>query len=794
MQSLIDALHRIAAALRRGPIAIAACALLAGLVLLPGLGGPGLWDPQERQLADRIAPPVTPETAVGKLAAAPNPVAEPACLKAPPKDAAARSLTARAVVAGRDHIADSDAGRRLPLALLGLVTVLAAAGIAMRGGGARAGVVAAAVLLAMPLLGLQTRMLTSDIGTACGAALIVYALFALADPHKGSVLALGLDLACSMIALTAGLVVGFYGGGALLGLVVPIGAVAAAGGLGVPLVRAAVARQPIAPHLPGLVATLVVGALVGLLAYQLYDLREPALAAGMVPAARQVAGHAIVGEGCYSWALGGVWRVDDDLRFVFDSSFEQIAYGTYPWGILAPIAMVSLLRDERAQRRAIGAITLAWVGGAWLAAEVMHRKGGTMTLWAGFPAMAVAIGVWIDGVLARRAATAETASEEPRTRGGTILLGLFVVLAALTFGKDIQSFTEKLSSLVMGSEVTYPAASRLLGLKTKAWVLLLGIAAAGSLAVALGVWQPGGHRAARRSRQVATIAATLALLLTVALGLFWTLGWHRRLSVYLSSKTLFETVADAHKPGDQLVLMGDLGLAPRAYAPKDMPPELLANRAQVVAALKRPNRVFAITPLVPAESCALHRDMGETPYFVVDDRSLKSLLLSNQLGELADKNPLRTLITRTPPAAMRFKPASRIVWDNKIELLGWDLPAKLERGDKLEVVTYYKILGDVGGNWTMLTHIDGPGGRVRGGDHKPIKDRCPTSTWKTGDYITDRHTMATSGGSYSPGAYDVWLGFFTGSSPSFKNMTLSMSPEGMRDANDRAKVTKLVLD
>src|SRR5947207_10111789 len=125
-------------------------------------------------------------------------------------------LAARAIQWGRDAIGDSDGGRRLPLALLGLFTVLAAAGTAMRLAGARAGVVTAIALVAMPLCALQSRMLTSEIGTACGASLIVYGLVALGDlrRHAGGVgsrtraaiaAAIAGDGALALAALAAGL-------------------------------------------------------------------------------------------------------------------------------------------------------------------------------------------------------------------------------------------------------------------------------------------------------------------------------------------------------------------------------------------------------------------------------------------------------------------------------------------------------------------------------------------------------------------------------------------------------------
>ena len=42
--------------LGRWPIALASVVVLAAVVLLPGLGRFGLWEPQERQLADKVAP------------------------------------------------------------------------------------------------------------------------------------------------------------------------------------------------------------------------------------------------------------------------------------------------------------------------------------------------------------------------------------------------------------------------------------------------------------------------------------------------------------------------------------------------------------------------------------------------------------------------------------------------------------------------------------------------------------------------------------------------------------------
>jgi hypothetical protein len=124
----------------------------------------------------------------------------------------------------------------------------------------------------------------------------------------------------------------------------------------------------------------------------------------------------------------------------------------------------------------------------------------------------------------------------------------------------------------------------------------------------------------------------------VILAGFWSFAWHPRLAEHLSSKAMFETYKELRKPGDQLVILGELGHAPFAYAdaprgknakPDDLGYEKAMSRDVLVAALKRDNRVFAIAP--QSELCSLHREVGDKPYFVIDDRNTRNLLFSNKV-------------------------------------------------------------------------------------------------------------------------------------------------------------------
>ncbi len=789
----------LARAVSRWWSAIACVAIVGGVVLFGGLGSFGLWEPQERGLADKLNAPVTP----------PKPVAVDACPKTAPKDADARSLESRAIAFGKESLADSDAGERLPFAILGLLTLLATTGIAMRAIGTRAGVITALVLLSMPLLVLQSRQLNSEIGTAAGGALSIYGLLALgslgdavrglplglAPPRRKPWLAL-IDAIVGAIALVLGIAIGFCAGGGLLGVVAPIGAFAVAGALGIPtladgvrLVRNAalslVARvkprraigRALWPYRrdrngPALLATAIAAVVLAALVYQMFSLRAPQ--PGLTPPEREVLGHAIVAPSCWSPALGGVWRAEDDIRIIYDSMFEQIAYGTFPWGVLAPIAFASLLAMT-GRRRLIGALALAWAGASWIASELFLRKVGFM-LYAGFPAFALAIGAWLDGLLDKE-------DGESRWPAAGVLVGVFAVLAIVDVAKDLQSFTEKLTSLLVGGDsIPYPAQSQWLFVPTRLWLLVLGALFSLAFAFALSF----------RGRRAGRLGAIATGALTVVFAAFWAFGWQPALAQNLSSKAMFDTITSLAKPGDQLVIMGDLGGAPKDYAP-ELKPEPAAGRPAIIAALNRSTRVFAIAP--ETERCSIHREMGAKPYYLVDDRNTRSLLLSNKLDGTTDKNPLSKMIVHAEPTGIRFKPKGRVVWDNKIQLLGWDIPATVSRSSKFTITTYYKVLGSVGPAYTVLYHIDSNQfGRLVTADHPPTDGLCATSTWQAGDYIIDTHTVWAGNATQPKGSYEVWTGFFTGSGGNFKNLTLSEAPGDMRDPTDRVKITTIVLD
>jgi hypothetical protein len=85
--------------------------------------------------------------------------------------------------------------------------------------------------------------------------------------------------------------------------------------------------------------------------------------------------------------------------------------------------------------------------------------------------------------------------------------------------------------------------------------------------------------------------------------------------------------------------------------------------------------------------------------------------------------------------------------------------------------------------------VDGPKKRVNG-DHDPLGGRCPMTTWKPGDVIVDRASLRVEP-SFDSGTYDVWIRFYSGVDPNWRNLVLSDAPPTLRDEHGRFKLTSV---
>jgi hypothetical protein len=481
--------------------------------------------------------------------------------------------------------------------------------------------------------------------------------------------------------------------------------------------------------------------------------------------------------------LGGVWKLKGDPQTPFSAVFEQLGFGMFPWVALAPLAVVRLAlgRAEPTDVREgtapvsstwIGYALFAWVGLAWLIATIAVRKVGPVQ-YPAIAAVAVAIGIWIDELLAAR-------TSDERAPGSIPLLALFGLFAAIVIGKDLVALPEKLTALTAAG-VKFPD-----GARVHWWIAPITWLFAGSLAAGLFLWR-GPYSMRWRGRERAAAVGRWGLHGAVAVGVlfgaFLAHVWIPGLAGRMSSRDVLEVYRERRRPGDELGILGNLGTGPGYYAGGEY--VKLAGRAELIDFLARPNRVFALTRA--SELCPLHKDSAKRgfEYHVLDDRNVQFLLFSNKLppGEV-DQNPLARAIRRTPPTEIRTKMS--VNFDDQIELIGVDMPQRVGRGEKFEMTLYYKVLKPVSRPWKIFVHVNAPGAPANiNGDHAPIRGRCSMSYFQTGDYIVDTFEVKAGDMTFPKTNYRIFTGFFVGSSGNYTNMkALSGNP----DENNRVPI------
>jgi hypothetical protein len=146
-------------------------------------------------------------------------------------------------------------------------------------------------------------------------------------------------------------------------------------------------------------------------------------------------------------------------------------------------------------------------------------------------------------------------------------------------------------------------------------------------------------------------------------------------------------------------------------------------------------------------------------YVVVDDSNSRFLILSNRLGPGEnDLNPLRRLVSETPPNP---KTPISVTFEDKLQLVGYDLPTEVAHGADVPVKLYFKVLAPLGAAYKIFIHFDGPGSRING-DHVPLDGRFPTQFWSPGTYVTDEYTLKPERATEPQGNFQFFFGLFAG--------------------------------
>ncbi|MBK8481906.1 MAG: glycosyltransferase family 39 protein [Proteobacteria bacterium] len=679
--------------------------LLGGLLLLPGLGSFGLWEPHELRGADAAHAVFERATAADSAARG---VATAPALRPPTPP-----LQTWAIALGMRVFGAHELGARLPLALCGLLGLLLAYRFASRLFGSDAGLAAGFVLLTTPAFVFASRQLAGEIVADVAALTALGGLAAYLWPRDGQRRVA--DLALGAL----GLVAGFLARGALLGSAFPL-VVLTIALIGQRQTLGAGERRVVLPALLGavLLAAAAIGALLSALG------GGPILLYGALP---------------HAWASPAT----------FDVALENLGYGTFPWFALLPLALAGfawLQRDDdtapasdaTAREAAAALVLLLGVVLGYLVAALWSPFFGPLR-YPALPWACMAIGVWA-------ARTWREGLRQPLW--GVIAASVLLVLhqdfflrpATLAF-----SFLEQPPPFPAGVDIRL--ATRLFGIGSAALCLL-------ALSPLFDAWPRLAAPGARIARSAGLALAALALAFAFWCAQFLTPA----LSHHLSNKALFTTYQQCRRGDERLAQFGVVGRSASYYNAQAL--DTLNSEDELFARLARPERQFV---LIPAPNLGvIHRAARQrgVAYYVLDDRSSRYLVLTNRLSApcATDHNPLRQSVTRVRPRPQHALIAN---FEQQVELIGYDLPASALRGGKLPITLYFHVLGNVAPNYKLFIHFDAPDNRFHG-DHEPLAGKYPTQHWLAGDFIVDRHEVELPLLTTVSGTYAIWAGFWLG--------------------------------
>lgn len=469
--------------IRTARIAAGAAFAVAAALIFVGISRFGIWDPWELTSAD--------------IARRLSEGSDPSALHIPP-------LTPWLVAQSFSYFGTYEWAGRLPIALMGLATVVLAYGIVARFAGARAGIYAALITVTTPLFLFNARQMIGAAPGFAAQALVFFGALSLAlegekTPQKHGVSFVWVSVLLSAIALAT------HTSGFMLGALPPLGAVA-----GVLIARGELSRENLSRRSG---RTIVVGIFIA------------ATALIALHVAHVIAANADT----YSAWIGGAPRGGNPPTF--ETVIEQVFHSFAPWSALLPIALGRAFarqpeddtpKGEPSHETSLRLGLALWAAFGFGAQTVFISRFGS----AGFlPVVALAglvalllrdverseRGSWVTGLVALllavlllrdfRAYPAVPASglgildltlpdDFPRSSGFVALLGLFGLLAMLGFSVDRhENFDRFRNDLTLSDS---PWAAKLGGMRVVIGALLLGWPSA----ILKGQWERrGGFRA-----------------------------------------------------------------------------------------------------------------------------------------------------------------------------------------------------------------------------------------------------------------------------------------------------------
>jgi hypothetical protein len=260
------------------------------------------------------------------------------------------------------------------------------------------------------------------------------------------------------------------------------------------------------------------------------------------------------------------------------------------------------------------------------------------------------------------------------------------------------------------------------------------------------------------------------LAVGVAIGAVASLGFYPAFSRQVAPKQVFERYRELRQPGEPLALLGQQSQAARYQGGEST--VHLADGAQALAFLseggssgKRRFLLLRKADLGPLNAAFRERHLGNLP--ILDGRSSEVLLASNRRFPRRehDESPLGQLVLdAAPPPQHRVR---AVLGQRQLEVLGYSvaspagqLETSLQPATRYRFIIYFRVLARISGDWQVFVHLDGLQRRFNA-DHEPAEGKYPLELWREGDVIADATDVVLEP-SFSPGAYRVYFGLFSG--------------------------------
>jgi len=777
-----------------------AWALLFSVALaLPRLGAFGLWEPWELAVAEKArvaADEMTASKAVEMLGRA--------------------ELLPLMRAAGVKVFGTSEFGARLfgALASIGALMAVYWAGLGLFR--RRAALIAVLALGATPLFALSARQVTTDMPLVAALALTLGALGRWAWPPDGQ--RRPRDLAIGL----AGLLLGFMGGGAVLGVALPSLAVALAvavcRGLKVPTgvtQPADATGPPSAPEIalspdgelaasdgtddlcaPGAGPDVPAGEPFGASFRRRPRDLAVLVAAGVLGAIVLVIGFSGLHAGEHTAWLGGTPHAGPPAT-TFDYLLKQLGFGLFPFSVVVFFALgrpLVRLDDEPGLRTnarlAFGQTYLLLFAGLGFALSTVLVLTLGEARFVALGALGLAIGAYLDEALEARRA-------EPVT-------GLLIATGTMVVARDFYLAPEELVSVhLLGEKVKWPP-SISFGYMFLAFGLVVSAGLSAGIAVrgrALGrapsidltgaaAWRRklDGYltKAGRYGLQVAVAAAVL-------FGFVVTQVVVPVLSKHLSFKPALESYTKYAQHGERFGRYRIEAKGTAFYSGISMIE--LPTQEAVLNFLRDPARVFVLASAEEIGALDTAMQAARAAYYVVNATSSRFLLLSNRLDAgQTDQNPLRRNVWMAPTSPVanngEWNASEKPPWTwripisatfaDTIELVGANFPESLRRPGKITLELFFRVRARPPSGYKIFVHVDGPASPRLLGDHDPVGKTFPTANWLPGEYIRDVYDIDAPLMTTPAGTYRIFIGFWPGGDG--KRLKITAGPN---DGSDR---------